>query len=574
MAPAVKLIDKQPGGPNRHHNVYRAFGRIGVSVKKVHDAKGAFYAIVDDENLEKALTQESKNVFREEGYEVVPPIEYNALKTVVAKNLDYMIDSYTDEEIVDSIESLNTWAEVESVFKIPVTSKMLKIRFKNSQMAQTAIQKGVVILHQYIPPTSIEKEIFVKLVPCRNCYGYDHREKDCTKEKKQRCAFCAGEHIQRDCKETEPRCINCGGQHRTLAAACRIRKDIIKNRSKEYRERSRSRKRQQQSYAAATRAGITFGDAGSTGAPTQSAGITPLSSEETKNIVTTILSAVVYAQYMEALEPGTYQKNISEMYKLNGLPPVKFPPPNMTETVTKVCRELFLQQAREDQEEEEEGSTEHPSTRTERGEPSDNVFAEGDISDEAITNQEMEIDQLIKRHRESMTPPTRNEQKRRKDESETTGKTTVEKPPVPPKRPAASGPQGAEGGGPLPQRESVRAKQEPRSRTSSTSSTSSQSDRNITREVGITVYIRKSSNLNIVSKNPSARNNIRKAILRNEAKFMWKNPKAERDAILRGFQRDKINMEEIEYKRVEDHIYGKIVSSCTGIYSQHSVIDE
>ena len=157
MALAIKLIDKRPGGPNRHHEVYQAFGRIGVAIKKVHNAKGAFYAIVNDENLEIAFTRESKYVFRELEYEVVPPIEYNALKTVVAKNLDYMIDSYTDAEIIDSIESLKEWAEVESVFKIPVTSKMLKVRFKNNQLAQQAMQKGLVILHQYIPPTSIEK---------------------------------------------------------------------------------------------------------------------------------------------------------------------------------------------------------------------------------------------------------------------------------------------------------------------------------------------------------------------------------------------------------------------------------
>ena len=202
MAPAIKLIDKRQGGPNRHREVYRAFGKFGVAVKKVHDAKGSFYAIVNNESLQKALTQESKDVFREEGYEAVPLIECNALKTVVAKNLDYMIYSYMDAEIINSIETLNEWAEVESVFKIPVTSKMLKVWFKNNQMAQQAMQKGLVILHQYIPPTSIEKEIFVKLVPCRNCCGYGHKDKDCKQEKKARSAFCAGGHIQQECTAT------------------------------------------------------------------------------------------------------------------------------------------------------------------------------------------------------------------------------------------------------------------------------------------------------------------------------------------------------------------------------------
>ena len=557
MAPAIKLIDKRPGEPNRHHEVYRAFGRIGVAVKKVHDAKGAFYAIVNDENLENVLTQESKDVFRGLGYEVVPPIEYNALKTVVAKNLGYMIVSYTDTEIIESIETLNEWAEVESVFRIPVTSKMLKVRFKNNQMAQQAMQKGMVILHQYIPPTSIEKEIFVKLVPCRNCYGYDPRDKDCMQEKKVRCPYCAGEHMQRECTTTEPKCINCGGQHRTLAAACRIRKEIIKNKSKEYRERSKSRKRQQESYATAVRTGATYASTSATNAATQNPDTTPLTAEETKLIVTTIMSAVVYAQYMEAVEPGSYQKNIDEMYKLNGLPPVKFPPPKMTETVTKVCRELFQQQAREQEEE------------CSREQMSDNAFVEGDISDEAIASQEMEIDRMIKHHRDSITPPNLSEQKRKKEGESSTAYSEV-KPPVPPKRPTTTGPHGAESEGALPQRDKARekTKQEPRPRTSSTSSVSSQPDRNITKEVGLTVYIGKSSKLDITSKNPNVRNEIRKAILKNEAKFTWKNPKAERENILGGFNRGRFDLNEIEYRRVEDHVYEKIISKCTGIYGQ------
>ena len=81
---------------------------------------------------------------------------------------------------------------------------------------------------------------------------------------------------------------------------------------------------------------------------------------------------------------------------------------------------------------------------------------------------------------------------------------------------------------------------------------SSQPDRNITREVGITVYIKKSSKLDIVSKNPNVRNEIRKAILKNEAKFIWKNPKAERENILGGFIRVRFDLNEIEYRRVED----------------------
>ena len=58
-----------------------------------------------------------------------------------------MVDSFSDEEIIDSIHELNDWAEVESMYRLPTTSKMLKIRFVSQQMVQTAMTKGLVILH-------------------------------------------------------------------------------------------------------------------------------------------------------------------------------------------------------------------------------------------------------------------------------------------------------------------------------------------------------------------------------------------------------------------------------------------
>ena len=76
-------------------------------MKKVHDGKGVFFAIANEDSLEKILSEESRDTFRQERFEGVPPIEYNSLKTIVVKHLDYMVDSYTDEEIIDSIERLN-----------------------------------------------------------------------------------------------------------------------------------------------------------------------------------------------------------------------------------------------------------------------------------------------------------------------------------------------------------------------------------------------------------------------------------------------------------------------------------
>ena len=184
MALAVKIIDKRPGEQHRHNKVYQVLGKTGVCAKKVHDGKGAFFVITSDNVIETILNDGSKETFSQEGFEVIPPIEYNSMKTIVVKHLDYMIDSFTDDDIIHSIERLIDWVQLESIYRIPSTSKILKMRLKTQQMVQVALDKGIKVLHQYIPKWDIEKELLIRLNPCRNCYQYDHRLKDCKEEKK------------------------------------------------------------------------------------------------------------------------------------------------------------------------------------------------------------------------------------------------------------------------------------------------------------------------------------------------------------------------------------------------------
>lgn len=265
--PAIKILDRKPSESHRHNKVFQTFGSINTYVRKVHDARGAFYAIVDENQLEDILTEQNKDEFRRQGFELLDPIEFNSLKTAVVRGLDSMIGGYSDDEIVENIHQLNDWAEVESVYRLPTTSKILKVKFKNQTMVQTALKKGMVILYQNIPHYNIEREVFVKLQPCTNCFKYDHRVKDCSEPKTMKCTFCSGPHKQSECREKTPRCINCGGEHRVYAAACPTRKKLIKERSKAIRDRSRSRSRNPpQTYAAAAAAGAGQPAAGGGGA--------------------------------------------------------------------------------------------------------------------------------------------------------------------------------------------------------------------------------------------------------------------------------------------------------------------
>ena len=61
---------------------------------------------------------------------------------------------------------------------------------------------------------------------------------------------------------------------------------------------------------------------------------------ELKVIVTKVISAVVYSHYMETMEPGTFKRNMDEIFKKNGLPRVLFPVEIDTEDVMEVFRDI------------------------------------------------------------------------------------------------------------------------------------------------------------------------------------------------------------------------------------------
>ena len=85
------------------------------------------------------------------------------------------------------------------------TGRMLKARFQTTEMAERVVRDGLIVIYQKINPRHVEKEIFVKLTPCYNCYEYDHKTQSCTKEKQTIYAFCAKKgHHQSNCSETTP----------------------------------------------------------------------------------------------------------------------------------------------------------------------------------------------------------------------------------------------------------------------------------------------------------------------------------------------------------------------------------
>ena len=109
------------------------------------------------------------------------------------------------------------------------------------------------------------------------------------------------------------KCLNCDGSHRTLAVACPVRRGIIKDKSKEIRDRARSRSRSRARTYAET--AVTTRERCNTETQMQ----TPTF---TKEITATIMTAVITSHYFETIKAGSFQTTFDKIMEANGLPKV------------------------------------------------------------------------------------------------------------------------------------------------------------------------------------------------------------------------------------------------------------
>ena len=338
--PSVKIKDTTGGPDTRRTRIYDIGNELGIPINKVSGDHGIYYAIIAHQQMERLLSEEAKEAFSNEDYQVLDPPETNALRSVWLKEVDKQIDQYEPDEIAANIERTNDGLEVEEVIKIPTTSKLIKVRFTTISMAERVINSGIKILKQSIPTYRIEREIFVKIQHCYNCYSIEHFTNRCPKNKLVLCSKCGQEgHIKPNCRENTTKCINCGEtSHETTAARCPKKKERIKTKTAEIRkgtnrERSRSRPRANtaaysntatyNSYAAAaqtqqTRLGIYGGASAAISAPDLGPKLPP-------NYMEKVASGLIWASWRDQSYPGSFQNNMNEFYKLHGLTPIQFP---------------------------------------------------------------------------------------------------------------------------------------------------------------------------------------------------------------------------------------------------------
>ena len=321
--PRVKITNLTLRNTESTYPMWKTLEERGINaweIKKMDHGK-TYFVTLDNGNLEKLIAHKEiiENCSLFDKYAISKPLNYNAMRTVVVQKIDQMHIGRELQELQDTIERQNATLEVEEVIKLPNINHILKIKFKTTLMADICIEEGVKINNQFIPPQYIHKEIFVNLKPCYRCYKYNHGTNKCRKDINYKiCSECGQEgHIFNECKNPNKKCINCGNNHRTLAAACEIRKKIIK-------DKSRSLRKQQTKPSYIAKRQNTYNAKGN---------YQPKGNDATQvkppNVITNfmakLISNLTFAFITERQHKGTFQKTMDEMNKLNNMPSIIYP---------------------------------------------------------------------------------------------------------------------------------------------------------------------------------------------------------------------------------------------------------
>ena len=257
------------------------------------------------------------------GWKFLIPPEYEAARTVLVRNVDQSISDLEADAIKTSINSRFLEAgrsPVKRVIKIPNSSHLLKIVFNETGDADKTVREGFKIYFQFFQGKNIEKELFVPIVPCYRCYSYTHQKKACPKPEGYKvCSNCSEEgHLYTECNSETNKCINCNNDHRTLAARCPKRKELIRSKVREIRERSKSRNRPD-TIETTTRDMLKL--------------------KLPENYLTVMAATITLADKRETEVPGTFQYICDEILKANGIPLVKFPDTVVNQQTLKGRRE-------------------------------------------------------------------------------------------------------------------------------------------------------------------------------------------------------------------------------------------
>ena len=228
------------------------------------------------------------------------PPSVRAKRTILLRNVDDLIMKRSKSEIIEEIQTRNSWLRVADSFVFP-SSPTIKLTCETNEMANNALNSGILLFNMSIPPANIAQEEYIHVTVCYKCYALeDHVTASCGKPKDYKvCSLCAAtDHTYRQCTSSIKACINCGGKHGALAMSCVARKELVKA------KRSTTQKH---TYAAAIKGGIKSSEY------SEVTGIT-------NDVMAKAIMCITVATLKNTEHPGSFQETLDQLLLANRLP--------------------------------------------------------------------------------------------------------------------------------------------------------------------------------------------------------------------------------------------------------------
>lgn len=299
--------------PEREKIFETLYGTSNIALQKLIDVQSGFIAIcLREEDVEKLLSEDTSRALGKIGIETKVPTEIASQRSIICRKLDVWVGKHTPAEIKAEVQKNHSWAKVREVVKFGQYTHIVKIIFETTQMAQKATE-GIFMFHMGISKEQIQIEEFINVQICFTCYKMEsHQSKDCPNKQSPICSECGEKgHKWTECTNTIKMCINCGGAHRTMAMACPIKKEIIKN------------KKEQKSAALEKRENLTYAKVAKE-AISQDKTSRPIL-QINKDTRTDILICIMHAHVINMGRPGSYATELNKMLKQNNLQEMWFP---------------------------------------------------------------------------------------------------------------------------------------------------------------------------------------------------------------------------------------------------------
>ena len=241
----ARIKIKCNGNPKERRNKLKLLEILApadIYATALHEAHDGYIVnTATDKEVDKILEPIVTQNLEAQGFTPILPQEVKSRRTIICYKVEQTAFEKTANDIADEIENKQEWAKIQDTYKFPNSRNMIKVQFESVSMADKAINQGLRLFNVSIAPHQISKERYINIPYCMKCYDIDdHVTNQCPKPQGyQICSECSSQdHTWRNCQIEEKKCIKCGGTHRTMAYKCPKRKENVKKKEREAKQKS------------------------------------------------------------------------------------------------------------------------------------------------------------------------------------------------------------------------------------------------------------------------------------------------------------------------------------------------